>query len=165
MNKLCSFLAGLLALMGCGREKAYHAQLKVLPDFGVEYITTDSLAMLMEQQEELLLLDVRTEKEWSVSRLPHALVVDVEQFNVQQLDTVSRDKPVVVYCSVGYRSGELGKKLKEAGFVQVHNLYGGILEWKNEGRPILTPEGHPTEKLHTYSRYWSNFLEKGEAVY
>ena len=165
MKLLYSIFTGFLALSGCGREKAYHAQLKLLPDFGVEYIQPDSLYQLLRAENRILLLDTRTPEEWRISRIPGARVVDYEQFEVAQLDSLSRDTPMILYCSVGYRSGELGKKLKEAGFAQVHNLYGGILEWKNRGYTVETPEGEPTEQVHAYSRYWSTFLEKGEAVY
>ena len=151
--------------MSCGKEKAYHAQLKLLPDFGIPHITPDSLHQILQEDQEILLLDTRSEKEWSISRLPGAQVVAFEGFQVEQLDAIPKDQPIVVYCSVGYRSGELGKKLKEQGFSKVHNLYGGILEWKNRGYAVETPEGTPTEQVHTYNSYWSAFLEKGEAVY
>lgn len=161
----CSILAVLLALTGCGREEAYHAQLGMLPDFGVAHLQADSLAVLLKGEEQPFLLDTRTPQEWAVSRLPAARVVDVQAFEVAQLDSLPRDTPIVLYCSVGYRSGEVGKKLQEAGFLQVYNLYGGILEWKNSGYPLLTPAGDTTEQVHTYSSYWATFLEEGEAVY
>ncbi len=157
--------AGTLALVSCGRKKAYDVQLKLLPNFGVIYIKPDSLAALLKSNQQPMLLDTRDREEWTVSRLPGAQVVEVKSFNVSQLDSVPRDTPIVLYCSVGYRSGEVGKKLQEAGFTKVRNLYGGILEWKNQGYALVTPTGALTEQVHTYNSYWASFLEKGQAVY
>lgn len=159
-----SFLAGALALMSCGREKAYHAQLKMLPSFDVPTISADSLHQLLEQKE-VLLLDVRSAEEQAVSRLPGAVPLAYEYFSADQLEGVSKDSPIIVYCAVGYRSGEIGEQLKQQGYQRVYNLYGGILEWKNKGYGLVTPSGQPTDKVHTYSGYWSTFLEQGEAVY
>lgn len=164
-NSLLILLLGLFVLTACTREEAFHAQLKLLPDFGVAQLQADSLASLLESDEELLLLDTRSPQEWGISRLPGATVLDVEGFSVAQLDTVPANRTIILYCSVGYRSGEVGKQLKEKGFLRVYNLYGGILAWKNLVYPLLTPEGKPTDRVHTYNSYWAKFLEKGEAVY
>lgn len=128
-------------------------------------LQADSLASLLEAGEEMLLLDTRSPQEWGISRLPGATVLNVDSFSVAQLDTVPKSKTIVLYCSVGYRSGEVGKQLKEKGFLRVHNLSGGILAWKNRGYPLLTPDGNPTDQVHTYNSYWAQFLEDGEAVY
>jgi 3-mercaptopyruvate sulfurtransferase SseA len=75
-----------------------------------------------------------------------------------------RQQTVVVYCSVGYRSERVGERLKALGFRDVRNLYGGIFQWVNEGRPVYNATG-PTRQVHPYSALWSTWLRQGEAVY
>jgi 3-mercaptopyruvate sulfurtransferase SseA len=71
----------------------------------------------------------------------------------------------VVYCSIGARSQEIGKKLQAAGYQNVYNLYGGIFHWVNEDNPVFTPDSDLTEQVHTYNKRWGMWLKKGEKVY
>ncbi|OYX22393.1 MAG: thiosulfate sulfurtransferase [Algoriphagus sp. 32-45-6] len=88
-------------------------------------------------------------------------IQDLGSFQVLELE---KNKPVLIYCTVGARSQEIGKKLKAAGFSQVYNLYGGIIHWANEGRPVYH-QGKITNRIHTYSQPWGIWLKKGEKVY
>ena len=72
---------------------------------------------------------------------------------------------MVVYCTVGYRSERIGEKLQKMGFQDVHNLYGGITEWVNQGHKVVDPEGNETPKVHTYSKDWGKWLKEGEKVW
>ena len=77
----------------------------------------------------------------------------------------NKNMPLIVYCSLGIRSEEIGEKLKKAGFTNVKNLYGGIFEWKNAGYPVINSEGKETDSIHTFSKAWSKWLLKGQKVY
>ncbi|RMG61980.1 MAG: rhodanese-like domain-containing protein, partial [Bacteroidetes bacterium] len=88
-----------------------------------------------------------------------------EGFQPETVADIPRDQPVVVYCTVGYRSERIGEQLQALGFTQVYNLYGGIFAWKNQGFPVVDPEGKPTERVHTYNADWSQWLRQGEKVY
>jgi len=46
----------------------------------------------------------------------------------------------------------------------VHNLYGGILEWVNQGLPVYDQEGKSTKRVHTFTRFWGKWLDKGVRV-
>ena len=47
-----------------------------------------------------------------------------------------RHRDIVVYCTVGYRSGIFSKKLKDQGFY-AYNLIGGVLLWSHMSLPCL----------------------------
>jgi 3-mercaptopyruvate sulfurtransferase SseA len=66
---------------------------------------------------------------------------------------------------VGIRSETISEKLKKAGYTDVHNLYGGIFEWKNKDYPVVDSEGKETENVHAYSKVWGKWLNKGVKVY
>jgi rhodanese-related sulfurtransferase len=96
--------------------------------------------------------------------LQNALWVGHETFTLKSVAKLDKNKPVLIYCTVGARSEEIGKTLQKEGFTRVYNLYGGIVHWVNEGRPVFA-KGKPTQKVHTYSKPWSVWLTKGEKVY
>jgi len=125
---------------------------------GVATISTTQLASM---DTSPFLLDVRDEKEFAVSRLPGAIRAAKDP--IAQLDQlgVNRQDPIVVYCSVGYRSSVLAEKLGQAGFTHVHNLEGSIFAWTNEGRPLVNAGG-PAKGTHPFNRVWGRFLEKSK---
>lgn len=79
------------------------------------------------------------------------------------MEELDRDQAVLVYCTVGARSQEIGKKLQAAGFSRVYNLYGGIVHWANYGKS-LEAAGKPTTRVHTYSQSWGIWLDRGKKV-
>ena len=71
---------------------------------------------------------------------------------------ISKETPIVTYCAVGYRSAEMVKRLKAAGFTNVRNLEGSIFQWANERRPLVQGE-QPVARVHPYSTLWGRLLE------
>ncbi len=112
-----------------------------------------------------IFLDAREAKEYNVSHIPNARFVGSEQIELSAISDLPKNKPLIVYCSIGKRSEKITKKLLKEGFSNVRNLYGGIFEWVNEGNGVVDNENKPTNKVHTYGRFWGRFLEKGEKVY
>lgn len=86
-------------------------------------------------------------------------------FKIESLEAIPKDAPIVVYCSVGYRSERIGEKLLEAGYTNVHNLYGGIFNWFYEGGELVNMNNDSTERIHTYNKKWSQWCLKGEKVW
>ena len=163
---LASLLCLCLLLKACGQttDKAYALLLKSLYSNTVPVITPAQLSALEQQKMHPVLLDTRSEAEYQVSHLAGARFVNYDTFDPKQLKDVPKDAPIVVYCSVGYRSERVGEKLKQAGYTNVQNLYGGIFEWVNQGYPVYNAKGK-TEKVHAYSHSWGLWLRKGEKVY
>ena len=63
----------------------------------------------------------------------------------------------MTYCAVGYKSGALATKLREAGFTNVRNLEGSIFQWANRRRPLVR-EDQPVTTVHPYSSLWGRLL-------
>ena len=133
----------------------------------VPLMTAFKLDSMMAAKAEVTILDTRAKGEYAVSHLDGAHFIDFGKFKKKTIQAMDLDKeaPVVVYCTVGYRSERIGEKLQKLGFSNVHNLYGGILEWVNQGHSVLNSEGKATEKVHTYNKKWGQWLKKGEKVY
>jgi rhodanese-related sulfurtransferase len=96
-------------------------------------------------QNDMQLLDVRTQKEYSSGHLKNSFLADwadkkTFQERVQFLD---KNKPVYTYCLSGGRSNAAATWLRQQGFKQVYNLGGGIVAWKSNNKPV---EGAQTVK-------------------
>jgi len=163
MHKLLlSTLLIAAPLTGCGQNLSWSALKQTIrttyPDVAV--ITTDSLASWLAQADSApLLLDVRTEAEYTVSHLHDARRLDPDTTDFALLDDLDPATPIVTYCSVGYRSAEMARQLHARGFIKVVNLEGSIFEWANEGRPVYR-DGRVVHQVHPYDAVWGRLLKK-----
>jgi rhodanese-related sulfurtransferase len=114
--------------------------------------------------ENWLVLDAREWEEYQVSHIPGAQFAGYQKFQLDQWSDLPKNTPIVVYCSVGYRSEKITKKLKTAGFSQVFNLYGSIFEWVNQGYPVENAAGQPTMQIHTYNKDWSRWVDNPQVI-
>ena len=105
-----------------------------------------------------VLLDAREPDEWAVSHLKGALLAPDERAALADLDGLPLDTPIVVYCSVGYRSGALTEKLMKRGYTDVQNLEGSIFEWANRGLPVYR-EGREVTEVHSFDEEWGRLLD------
>lgn len=150
------------AAYGQVQSGAYRIMLKKLLSHTVPEIQVQQLAA---DTSGVLLLDAREPREFAVSHLAGALHVGYDHFKLSTLpDSTAKDHPIVVYCSVGYRSEKVAEQLRAAGFTRVSNLYGGIFEWVNQGNPVVGDRG-TTKRVHAYNRTWGVWLTKGKKVY
>lgn len=129
----------------------------------VPYITVQEVKM---PKTSPIILDAREIYEFEVSHIPTSVYIGSE-INKNKLGKLIKDNNqlVVVYCSVGIRSENIAERIRQLGYPNVHNLYGGIFEWKNEGYNLTNKAGEKTEEVHTYSAKWQKFLKKGIPVY
>lgn len=166
--------AGLLAgtLSACGQQpppatemSAYDRMLHLLYKQTVPVVHPATLAATLRQAPAgVLLLDTRTAAEYRVSHLRGARFVAYDTYQQTDLSGFSRTQPVVVYCTVGARSEQVGAWLRQQGFQDVRNLYGGIFQWLNDGYGVVNAQG-PTTNVHPYSLLWRPWLKKGTPVY
>lgn len=105
-----------------------------------------------------LLLDVREPAEFAVSHLAGARNLPWQSDWQALLREVPKSQPIVVYCSIGYRSSALAIRLQQAGFAQVANLEGSIFKWASEGRPMIAADGSAAQVVHPYDRSWGRLL-------
>lgn len=162
------YLAWLLCLLlpACNQpsDAAYHVVLRQLYSHSVDTISVGQVQQQLEKGVAPLLLDTRSRIEYGVSHLPGARYVGYKDFDLSDLKDVPPHIPLVVYCSVGYRSEKIGDQLQAAGYTHVRNLHGGLFEWVNQGLPVYNAQG-PTTNVHGYTRAWGIWLRKGEKVY
>jgi rhodanese-related sulfurtransferase len=159
-----SFILFSLQMASC-QTKEYKEKLESLYNNTVPLIGTEELFAKMQSDTGLVLLDIRSEEEYAVSRIAEARFIDYDNFSFENVQDIPKSSEVVVYCSVGYRSEKIGEKLLAMGFSNVKNLYGGIFQWKNDGFEVINQQSEPTDSVHTYNKSWSKWLVNGVKVY
>lgn len=137
-------------------QKVRVAYLEATAHISVPVITPDSVLAHL-QDSTLLLIDVRSDPEIAVSRLPGALSPG-EFSGTYRYTGLPKDKILVTYCTIGYRSGKFAEQLAAKG-AQVRNLEGGILAWVGKKGPLVHREidgrNTPTTRLHVYAKEWN----------
>lgn len=103
------------------------------------------------------LLDARTAAEFAVSHLEGAERIDPDAPDLLRLRP-SSGRLTVVYCSVGYRSARIARRLAAEGHGPVRNLEGGIFRWVAEGRPVVR-DGIRVRDVHPYDAVWGQLLD------
>ena len=128
----------------------------------VESIETETLSEMLTQrrkqmseaekkgaevpESDFVVVDVRSDKEVNVSVIPGAITKAQFEKDADKY----RGKVIIPYCTVGGRSGAYAKQLAAKG-VKVKNYEGSILKWIDAGLPLVTLDGQPTNRVHTYS--------------
>ncbi len=146
-------------------QNDFNRKVNSLISKSVPVVHEDELTEKLESGHNLILLDTRSEEEFSVSRIEGSEFIDYDNFDKHMVSHIPKDQEIIVYCSVGYRSEKIGEKLQELGYTNVLNLYGGIFDWKNKDHQVVNRKGQPTDSVHTYNKNWSKWLYKGTKVY
>jgi glyoxylase-like metal-dependent hydrolase (beta-lactamase superfamily II)/rhodanese-related sulfurtransferase len=103
----------------------------------VERLSPQFVAELFASSESPLAVDVRAPREREQKHIAGSLSVPLNHL-VQDLKTLPKDRPLLVYCAGGYRSSIAVSLLKASGFDVVCELAGGIAAWESANLPVET---------------------------
>lgn len=97
----------------------------------------DALLARMAGGEALVVLDVRTAKEFAEGHVPGAINISHDELEARLPELeADRDRDVVVYCRSGKRAGLALDMLEKAGFKRLYHLEGDYLGWAAASRPV-----------------------------
>ena len=126
MKKILTCLLTVLGLTSaCGQQN-------------FENTDVQGFATLMADSS-VVILDVRTAAEFAEGHIPGAILIDQGQsdFMEKAQAALPTEKTIAVYCRSGRRSANAAGRLADAGYKCV-NLKGGIVAWKEAGKPVVT---------------------------
>lgn len=126
MKKILTCLLATLGLTtACGQQNFENTDVQ-----GFSELVADS---------NVVVLDVRTVAEYTEGHIEGAILIDQGQsdFVEKAKATLPIEKKIAVYCRSGRRSANAAGKLADIGYKCV-NLKGGIIAWKDAGKPIVT---------------------------
>lgn len=89
----------------------------------------------LQRDPKPVILDVRTEYEYRLYRLPGSLLIPVQELEAR-LDELDRQQSYLVHCEHGMRSLGACELLSHHGFARLANLRGGLASWTAAGLPI-----------------------------
>lgn len=106
----------------------------------IEMLSAEEIQEITEM-EDVQLVDVRTASEYEKGYIDRAQNIDYNSPNFdKEISKLDKSKPVIVYCQKGGRSAKCAQKLKDAGFVKIYDLEGGLAKWKYKGFQIKSIE-------------------------
>lgn len=99
----------------------------------VSNLSSDEFEKIMQENDNAVLLDVRTPGENKELRIPNSTLFDLMDPNfLEKIESLDKNKTYLVYCRSGNRSFYAVKEMLKLGFENVHNLEPGIIGWNGE---------------------------------
>ncbi|MBT8449909.1 MAG: rhodanese-like domain-containing protein [Gammaproteobacteria bacterium] len=92
---------------------------------------------LKAKHSDLLILDVRSPREYQSGYIPGAENIEFSDINTIR-KRLKKGQPVILYCRSGRRAGIVAEQLLESGYTDVYHLKGDMLEWLAAEKPIVT---------------------------
>jgi len=93
-------------------------------------ITPEELKSKIENKEDFFLLDVRTEEEHKIAKIPNSYLIPLNEL-LNRITEVPKNKEIIIYCHHGIRSAQAAEFLKSKNFTNVKSLVGGINAFSN----------------------------------
>lgn len=103
---------------------------------GYHEIQSKQANEILKEHEEMVILDIRTEKEYAAGHIKKAKWVDFYQDDFKaKLDKLDKKKPYLVHCASGGRSGKSMQLFKDLGFTRVYHMNDGFRGWEKAQLP------------------------------
>ncbi len=111
------------------------------PEVVVPEVTVEELQNALAQAEPPVVIDVREPHEWRLVRMAQARHLPMNDLPAQ-VETLPRDRSLVILCAHGSRSYSVAAWLIEQGF-EASSLQGGITQWASRGGVV--EQGAPSK--------------------
>ena len=99
-------------------------------------ISVQTLNEKINNNENLLLIDVRENKELAISKISQAIHIPMNTIP-DNLHKIESTQPVIIMCKSGGRSAQVCEYLQNQGYSNIYNLKGGIISWALEIDPSM----------------------------
>jgi rhodanese-related sulfurtransferase len=102
-------------------------------------ITIEELKKILDADEDITLLDVRTPREYEAVHIPGAVNVSrgLLEFSIWSV-VPDKNEEIVVYCKSGARAALATKQLNDFGYKNAIAIATGMTEWAKSGNPVQT---------------------------
>jgi rhodanese-related sulfurtransferase len=101
----------------------------------IENISALELHELMQKEEEVLLLDVRTPAEYAEGHIAGARLLPLSSLGAR-MGELPQDVQIVCVCRSGARSMVACENLSRMGFTKLSNLGSGMIGWQMSRLPV-----------------------------
>ena len=98
----------------------------------IKYVSMYDIVGIMNENEDYIILDVRTIDEYNDGHIPNAICIPNETIGEEVINKLpNKDQLILIYCRSGNRSKQAANKLQELGYTNLIE-FGGIIDWKGE---------------------------------
>ena len=120
-----------LGMTACSQEEPKTTTQEVqIEQKATQRVTKAAFKAVLEQENDLQLIDVRTPEEFVQGTIHQAKNIDFWATDFQQqIDQLDKNKTTLIFCRSGNRSGKALKLFKQKGFQNVLELEGGYSGW------------------------------------
>ncbi|MCB9210769.1 MAG: rhodanese-like domain-containing protein [Ignavibacteriales bacterium] len=100
---------------------------------GFENLDSDTFEKKMEEDNDAVLIDVRTQAEHYDARIPNSKLLDLMNPHfMHEIEKLDKSKSYYLYCRSGNRSYHAAREMANLGFEKVYNLSPGIIGWNGK---------------------------------
>ena len=102
----------------------------------IKEITVKDLMALRHTTGDVVILDVREDKEYNLGTIPGAVTIGRSNLEKNVEAQIPRDKTVIIFCASGNRSAFAAEVLEKMGYEHVRSLKEGFSGWVAEGGEV-----------------------------
>ena len=125
-------ILALFALTACGNKNTNDAGNSETVKNTYTKITAKEAILMMEEESDYIILDVRRPDEFAEKHIPGAINVPNENIGTDEITELpNKDQLILVYCRSGDRSKQASEKLVKLGYTNIYE-FGGINSWPGE---------------------------------
>ena len=124
MKKLLIIIFALFLLTGCGnKDQKIAEQAESNSEGTVQNITCAKMKTMLQEEDDVVLIDVRTPAEYEEKHLSKAINIPNESIkDIKDHEEITKDTKIIVYCRSGARSSNSANELINMGYKNVYNL-------------------------------------------
>ena len=124
-------IIAIIIIMG-GVFKMNKKENVIKKDTDIQHVSMNDIVQIMEENENYIILDVRTLEEYNQGHIPNAICIPNETIDESVVNKLpDKNQMILVYCRSGNRSQQAAEKLKKLGYTNLIE-FGGIIDWKGE---------------------------------
>lgn len=106
------------------------------PTKSIPLLTARELKEKIENNEDIFILDVRSQDEWKGGHIESAHHIYIGELKTK-LDQVPHGKQIVTLCGNGTRASLAASLLRKEGYKNVMNVLGSMKAWNSGGYPVV----------------------------
>ena len=123
MKKIILLMFAIMFFAGCSEE---------VSKVDYKQITTEEAIIMMAEESDYIILDVRTPEEYESGHIKDAINIPNEIIGDKEIaELPDKEQLIMIYCRSGNRSKQASEKLAELGYTNVVE-FGGINTWTEE---------------------------------
>ncbi len=125
MKRIIALIAAVFLLAGCSSSSS-----------AIDLSVKEFSSKITESG--VVTLDVRTPAEFAEGYIKGARLICFQSGSFEnEIATLDKNATYAVYCRSGNRSGQAVKVMQDAGFTNVFNMNGGVIDWASAGLPLV----------------------------